>query len=103
MNENEHPQHATPSAAEVMKANYKLAVEKAITHLPVKNGVINIDAIWIDTSIPFEILNEVLRNEDLILPDNVERINLKSNVREQQQPKAARRRKRRRPKAKTKG
>lgn len=100
MNEFEREATPTPSAAEVMKANYKLAVEKAIAHLPVKNGVINIDSIWIDTSIPFEILNEVLRDDKLILPDNVDRINLKSNVREQAQTEPSRRRKKRKPKSK---
>lgn len=94
MNEFEH--QATPTAAvdEKMKANYKLAVEKAIAHLPVKNGVINIDSIWIATSIPYEILNGVLRQDDLALPDNVDRINLKSNVREKKQGRPNRRRRR---------
>lgn len=100
MNEFERKDTPALSASEMMKANYKLAVEKAIAHLPVKNGVINIDSIWIDTSIPFEILNEVLRDDQLILPDNVDRINLKSNIREPKQTQPARRRRRRKPKAK---
>lgn len=82
-----------------MRANYKLAVERALTHLPVKNGVVNIDAIWIETSLPYEILNEILRLEDLQLPDNVERINMKSNVRKRQ-PGPSKRRRRRKPKRK---
>ena len=86
---------------EEMRANYKLAIEKAIAQLPVKNGVINIDSIWVATSLPYEILNEVLKQDGLVLPDNVDRINLKSNVREQKpsQPKRRRRKK----KAKAKG
>jgi len=102
LNEFERQTAPTRSIDEEMKANYKLAVEKAIAHLPVKNGVINIDSIWIATSIPYGILNEVLRREDLALPDNVDRINLKSNVRERAAKKPNRRR-RRRKKAKAKG
>jgi hypothetical protein len=63
-----------------MLTSYKIAVERAMPRLPVKNGVIDIDSIWIETSIPYEILQEILRREDLELPDNVERINLKSRV-----------------------
>jgi hypothetical protein len=63
-----------------MLASYKIAVERAMPRLPVKNGVIDIDSIWIETSIPYELLQEILRREDLKLPDNVERINLKSRV-----------------------
>jgi hypothetical protein len=92
VNEFEHQVASTRSVDEEMKANYKLAVEKAIAHLPVKNGVINIDSIWIATSIPYEILNEVLRQDGLLLPDNVDRINLKSNVREGKQARPNRRR-----------
>lgn len=83
-----------------MRANYKLAVEKAIAHLPVKNGVINIDSIWVETSLPYEILNDVLRDDSLVLPDNVDRINMKSNVRTKEQVRSSRRRKRRKPRGK---
>ena len=100
MNEFDQQASPTPDVNEEMKANYKLAIEKAITHLPVKNGVINIDSIWVATSLPYEILNEVLRQDDLVLPDNVDRINLKSNVRTKQQIRPGRRRKRRKPRAK---
>ena len=94
MNKLEYQATPTPTVDEEMKANYKLAVEKAIAHLPVKNGVINIDSIWIATSIPYEILNEVLRQDGLVLPDNVDRINLKSSVREKKGRPNRRRRRR---------
>ncbi len=100
MNEYDQQASPTPDVNEEMKANYKLAIEKAITHLPVKNGVINIDSIWVATSLPYEILNEVLRQDDLVLPDNVDRINLKSNVRTKQQIRPSRRRRRKKPRSK---
>ena len=94
----------TPQNLEIlaeMAGSYKQGVEKAITRLPVKNGVINIDSIWVETSIPYEILNVILRREDLVLPDNVERINMKSNVRTKEQLRKSRRRRRRKPRSKT--
>jgi hypothetical protein len=100
VNELEQQTTLRPAVNEEMKANYKLAVEKAIAHLPVKNGVINIDSIWVATSLPYDILADVLRQDGLVLPDNVDRINLKSNVREEQQPRPSRRRKKKKAKAK---
>ncbi|MCK5828191.1 hypothetical protein KAH43_06655 [Candidatus Bipolaricaulota bacterium] len=99
---NEFDQQAMPPRdfTEEMRANYKLAVEKAIAQLPVKNGVINIDSIWVATSLPYEILNEVLKQDGLVLPDNVDRINLKSNVREQKPSRPKRRRRKKKAKAK---
>jgi hypothetical protein len=99
VNEQDQQGGRTRTVDEEMKANYKLAIEKAITHLPIKNGVINIDSIWVETSIPYEILNEVLRQDDLVLPDNVDRINLKSNVRANE-PVRTNRRRRKKPRAK---
>jgi len=60
-----------------MLGRYKNAVEHAIARLPVKNGVVDIDAIWIETSLPLELLQQILRRDDLELPENVERVNLK--------------------------
>jgi hypothetical protein len=86
-------QHAAKS--EEMLANYKQALERAIARLPVKNGVVNIDAIWIETSIPYDLLRKLLQHEDLRLPENVERINLKSHVRKGEQRGGSKRRRRR--------
>ena len=67
--------------AEEMLLRYKQAVEKAIPHLMVKNGVIDIDSVWVETSIPYKLLAEILVREDLVLPENVQRINVQSRVR----------------------
>ncbi len=74
------PLQADQDLQDLAKA-YQRAVERAITRIPVKNGVVSIDSIWVETSLPFEILHRVLKVEDLVLPGNVERINTKSNVR----------------------
>jgi len=67
---------------EEIDAAYKQAIERAIGRIPVKNGVVCIDSIWVETSLPYEILHRLLKRDDLILPANVERINTKSGVRE---------------------
>ena len=72
-------QDSSPVSDEMI-ASYRTAIERALPRIPVKNGIIDIDSIWIETSIPYELLQEVLRREDLELPENVERINLKSRV-----------------------
>lgn len=66
---------------EEMLLRYKQAVEKTIPHLTVKNGVIDIDSVWVETSIPYKLLAEILVREDLVLPENVQRINVQSRVR----------------------
>lgn len=66
---------------EEMLARYKLAVERAMPHVPVKNGVVEIDSLWVETSIPYTLLLEILARNDLILPENVQRINTTSRVR----------------------
>ena len=66
---------------EGMSLRYKEAVERVITRVPVKNGVVDIDSIWIETSLPYTLLEEILRRDDLNLPENVERINLTSRIR----------------------
>lgn len=93
-------EHPEPIIGDDMTASYKQAVERAISRLPAKNGVVNIDAIWIDTSIPYKILDELLRRDDLKLPDNVDRINLKSNVSTKKQVRKSRHRRKRKAKAK---
>jgi len=61
-----------------MLLRYKRAVEKAMRRVPVKNGVVDIDSIWVETSIPYDLLQEILSRDDLSLPENVERVNNKS-------------------------
>ena len=86
----------SPAASEEMLLRYKTAVERVLPHLPVKNGVIDIDSIWIETSLPYEVLHKLLRREDLQLPDNVERINTNSRVSKQGEQRGPSKKKRRR-------
>jgi len=69
-----------PTKPEAMTLRYKDAVERAISHLPVKNGVVDIDSIWVETSLPMALLRDLLKRSDLKLPENVERINMQSRT-----------------------
>ncbi len=75
---------ATRNMDDEMFERYKVAVERALPRVPVKNGVIEIDSVWVETSLPYDLLEAILRREDLVRPANVERIVLKTRA--QQQP-----------------
>jgi hypothetical protein len=81
--------------SEEMLGNYRQSLERAIARLPVKNGVVDIDAIWIETSIPYDLLRTLLQRKDLQLPENVERINLKSRMRQGDRRGGSKRRRKR--------
>jgi hypothetical protein len=72
-------QNPVPQDDEMLE-RYKLAVERALPRVPVKNGVIEIDSVWVETSLPYDLLEAILRREDLVRPANVERIVLKTRV-----------------------
>jgi len=80
MVEKEEGDVSRPGGGE-MALRYKEAVERVIARVPVKNGVVDIDSIWIETSLPYTLLTEILRRDDLKLPENVERINMTSRIR----------------------
>jgi hypothetical protein len=77
------PAPAEPGEDE-MFYRYKVAVERALPRVPVKNGVVEIDSVWVETSLPYDLLEAILRREDLVRPPNVERIVLRTRA--QQQP-----------------
>ncbi len=53
---------------------YKKAIEKAIPEIPVENGAITLEAIWLETALPEDLILEILTSNNLALPANVERI-----------------------------
>jgi len=79
-----------------MFGRYKKTVEQAIARVPVKNGVVDIDSIWVEASIPFDLLRKILARGDLELPANVERISTISRARMGERSGSRREKKRRR-------
>lgn len=55
-------------------SKYKKAIEKALPEIPVENGAITLEAIWLETALPEDLLIEIITSNELVLPPNVERI-----------------------------
>lgn len=53
---------------------YRRAIERVLPELPVENGAIDVDSIWVETSLPRDLIIEIVRSGKLQLPPNVERI-----------------------------
>lgn len=53
---------------------YVKAIEKALPELPVENGAIKFEAIWLETALPEDLILEIVKGHDLQFPPNVERI-----------------------------
>jgi CxxC motif-containing protein len=62
------------------KDRYKQAIEKVLEEVPVEDGAIDVDSIWVETSLPKDLIIEILRETDLKLPKNVKKIVLKRKV-----------------------
>jgi len=58
---------------EAYRERYREAIERVLPLLPVVNGTISIDSIWVETSLPRDLIIEIVQ-EGLRLPANVERI-----------------------------
>ena len=56
---------------------YRRAIERVLPEIPVENGAIDIDSIWVETSLPRDLIIEIVQAGGLQLPPNVERIVLR--------------------------
>jgi hypothetical protein len=81
---NEDRTGSGPEIDDEMFERYKVAVERALPRVPVKNGVVEIDSVWVETSLPYDLLEAILRREDLVRPANVERIVLRTRAQQSQ-------------------
>lgn len=53
---------------------YVQAVERVLPELPVENGKIRFETLWLETALPEDLLLEILGNHELELPVNVDQI-----------------------------
>ena len=53
---------------------YVKAVERVLPELPVENGKIRFETLWLEMALPEDLLLEILANHELTLPSNVEQI-----------------------------
>lgn len=57
---------------------YKKAIEKTMEEIPVENGVITLEAIWLELTLPEDLMLEIFEKGDVELPYNVERVVMKN-------------------------
>lgn len=62
------------SEFELELGKYKQAIEKTLPEIPAENGVITLEALWLETAIPEDVIREVLAKGDLELPPYVDKI-----------------------------
>lgn len=59
---------------------YVKAIEAALPQLCVEDGVLKLEDIWLETSIPRDLVREILQNVPLVWPANVAHIALDGKV-----------------------
>ncbi len=66
-----------------LKDGYRRAIEKAMERVPVRNGVVLLRDLWLETSLPQDLLAEMLQEDGLRMPPHVERVDLNMKRRKQ--------------------
>jgi hypothetical protein len=56
------------------QAKYQKAIEVSLCDLPVINGVIDLDSIWLECALPKDLIIEIFKLCDVQLPDNVDKV-----------------------------
>jgi hypothetical protein len=59
---------------EAYRERYREAIERVLPDLPVENGTISVTSIWVETSLPRDLIIEIVKEGRLRLPPTVERI-----------------------------
>lgn len=62
---------------EAYRERYREAIERVLPDLPVENGAISVTSIWVETSLPQDLIIEIVKEGRLQLPPTVERITVK--------------------------
>jgi hypothetical protein len=54
--------------------NYARAIEKVLAEVPVVNGTVDLETIWMELALPRDLLIEVFQTMPMRLPAHVERV-----------------------------
>jgi hypothetical protein len=57
-----------------LRESYCRALEKAFEHVPVCNGVVSVEDLWLETAIPVDLIVELLESDGVKIPPHVERV-----------------------------
>lgn len=56
---------------------YRRVIERALEHVPVRNGVVSIRDLWLETALPMDLIVELIQGDGIKLPDHVARVDLR--------------------------
>lgn len=57
-----------------LRDGYCRALEKAFEHVPVRDGVVSVEDLWLETGIPVDLIIELLESKGVQIPPHVERV-----------------------------
>lgn len=59
-----------------MPDGYRRAIEKAMERVPVRNGVVSIRDLWLETALPVDLIADLLQADGIQMPAHVVRVDL---------------------------
>lgn len=59
-----------------LRDGYCRALEKAFEHVPIRDGVVSAEDLWLETGIPVDLIVELLESKGVKIPPHVERVDL---------------------------
>jgi len=60
-----------------LRESYCRALEKAFEHVPVRNGTVSVEDLWLETAIPMDLIVELLESDGVKIPPHVERVDFR--------------------------
>lgn len=68
---------------ERISEGYRQALARALERVPVRNGVVSIRDLWLETALPLDLIAELLQTDGIPLPPHVTRVDLRSPLRKE--------------------
>jgi hypothetical protein len=60
-----------------LREGYCRALEKALEKVPVRNGVVSVEDLWLETAIPVDLIVELLESNGVKIPPHIERVDFR--------------------------
>lgn len=59
-----------------MPEGYRRAIERALERVPVRNGIVSIRDLWLETALPANLIADLLQADGIQMPAHVVRVDL---------------------------
>lgn len=59
---------------EEIRESYKKAIEETLPQIPVKDGAVDLNSLWIETSLPKDLIEEIIESGQIKFPKNIKRV-----------------------------